>query len=99
VNESITVFILPGSAQSTMTTQALLDARIPFVVIDLATDEGAFDVVQQLGYESVPVVVVGGASWSGFRPDRIRDVAAARASEQYLVPIDPMDELGCESCQ
>lgn len=99
MNKSLTVFILPDSAQSTMTTQALLDARIPLVVVDLATDEGAFDVVQQLGYESVSVVVVGEASWSGFRPDRIREVASARASELYLVPIDPMDELECESCQ
>ena len=55
--------------------------------------------MQQLGYTSAPVVIVGAASWSGFRPDKIKAVASARAIELYVVPADPMDELESESCQ
>jgi glutaredoxin-like protein NrdH len=39
------------------------------------------------------VVVVGAASWSGFRPDRIKAVAMARAT----VPASSTDELGANS--
>ena len=99
MNESLTVFTLPNCVQCTMTKRALDDAGLPYVVIDLATDEGAVEAVQQLGYTSAPVVIVGAASWSGFRPDKIKAVASARATELYAVPADPMDELGCDSCQ
>ena len=99
MNESLTVFTLPNCMQCTMTKRALDDAGLPYVVIDLASDERAVDTVQQLGYTSAPVVIVGAASWSGFRPDKIKAVASARAVELYVVPADPMDELGCESCQ
>ena len=99
MNESLTVFTLPNCEQSTMTTRALDAAGLPYVVVDLATDEGAVETVQQLGYTSAPVVVAGAASWSGFRPDTITALASARATELYAVPADPMDELGCDSCQ
>lgn len=82
-----------------MTQRALDDVRLPYVVVDLAADEQAAETVQQLGYSTTPVVVIGAASWSGFRPDKIKAVASARATELYSVPVDPMDELGCESCQ
>lgn len=98
MNESLTVFTLPECAQSAATKQALDDAGLAYVVVDLAADEQAIEAVQQLGYTSAPVVLVG-ASWSGCRPDKIRAVAAARATELYAVPVDPMDELGCDSCQ
>ena len=99
MNESLIVYTLPNCMQCTMTKRALDDAGLGYVVIDLATDEGAVDTVQQLGYTSAPVVIVGAASWSGFRPDKIKAVASARATELYAVPADPMDELGCDSCQ
>ena len=99
MNESLTVYTLPNCMQCTMTRRALDDAGLPYVVVDLTTDQGAVDTVQQLGYTAAPVVVVGAARWSGFRPEKIRAVASARASELYVVPADPMDELGCESCQ
>jgi glutaredoxin-like protein NrdH len=99
VNQSLTVFTLPECVQSTMTKRALDDAGLEYVVVDLATNEEAISTVQHLGYTATPIVIVGDASWSGFRPDKIRAVAAARATEQYEVPVDPMDELRCDSCQ
>jgi glutaredoxin-like protein NrdH len=47
-------------------------------VVDLATDEQAMAHVKELGYQSVPVVVDGDRHWSGFRPDKIANSAAAR---------------------
>ena len=85
--------------QCTMTKRALDDAGLRYAVVDLATDEGAVDTVRQLGYTSALVVIVGAGGWSGFHPDKIKAVASARATELYAVPADPMDELGCESCQ
>jgi len=99
VNESLTVFTLPDCAQCAMAKRALDDVGLPYVLVDLAANEEAVETVQRLGYSLAPVVVVGAASWSGFRPDKIRAVASARATELYSVPTDPMDELGCESCQ
>lgn len=99
MNESLTVYTLPNCMQCTMTKRALDDAGLPYAVVDVATDEGAVDTVRQLGYTSALVVIVGAGGWSGFHPDKIKAVASARATELYAVPADPMDELGCESCQ
>ena len=93
MNDSLTVYTLPGCMQCDLTKRVLDGAGLPYVVVDLATDPHAVDAVKQLGYASAPVVVVGAASWSGFRPDRIKAVAMARAT----VPASSTDELGSGS--
>ena len=62
-------------------------------------DETARAHVKPLGHLQVPVVETASTSWSGFRPDLITILAKAIALEEYDLPTDPMDELGCESCQ
>ncbi len=99
MNEPLTVYVLPGCVQCTMTKRALDDAGVPYVLVDLACDEQAIETIKQLGYTPTPVVVTGGASWAGFQPAKIKAVASARATELYAVPVDPMDELQCDSCQ
>ena len=99
MNEPLTVYVLPGCVQCAMTKRALDDAGVPYVVVDLATDEQAVEMVKQLGYVAAPVVVASAASWAGFQPDKIKAVASARAVDLYAVPVDPMDELQCDSCQ
>jgi len=89
VNDSLTVYTLPGCMQCDLTKRVLDGAGLPYVVVDLATDPHAVDAVKQLGYASAPVVVVGAESWSGFRPDKIKAVAMARAT----VPTRSTDEL------
>jgi glutaredoxin-like protein NrdH len=81
VNETLTVFTLPNCMQCTMTKNVLEKAGVPYVTVDLATDESAAEAVRSLGYSAAPVVTVGAASWSGFRPDKLSAVASARASE------------------
>ena len=99
MNEPLTVYVLPGCVQCTMTTSALEAAGVPYVVVDLASDEQAVELVKPLGYGATPVVVAGAASWAGFQPDKIKAVASARAIDLYAVPVNPMDELQCDSCQ
>lgn len=93
MNDSLTVYTLPGCIQCDLTKRVLDGAGLPYIVVDLATDPHAVAAVKQLGYASAPVVVVCAASWSGFRPDRIKAVAMARAA----VPASSTDELGANS--
>jgi glutaredoxin-like protein NrdH len=95
VNETLTVYTLPNCMQCTMTKRALERAGVAYVAVDLATDESAVVTVQQLGYSSAPVVTVGAASWSGFRPDKISAVASARGTERPAAA----EELGGASCE
>ena len=85
--------------QCTMTKRSLEAAGVPYVLVNLAHDEHAVELIKQLGYTAAPVVVDGAASWAGFQPDKIKAVASARAIDCYTVPTDPMDELQCDSCQ
>ena len=85
--------------QCAMTKRSLDAAGVPYVLVNLAHDQHAMKLVKQLGYLTAPVVVAGAASWAGFQPAKIKAVASARAINRYAVPVDPMDELQCDSCQ
>jgi glutaredoxin-like protein NrdH len=50
---------------------------IEYSVVDISADYQARDYVISLGYCRLPVVVAGDDHWSGFRPDRIRELPAA----------------------
>lgn len=68
---SVTVYSKPACVQCTATTRALDKQGISYAVIDISRDQAAFDMVQNMGYRQVPVVVAGDAHWAGFRPDMI----------------------------
>lgn len=78
---SITVYSKPSCVQCTATYRALDQKGIDYRVIDLSEDQQAFEMVQDLGYRQVPVVVAGADHWAGFRPDKInalvRELVAA----------------------
>ncbi|MFC5931823.1 glutaredoxin-like protein NrdH [Cryobacterium melibiosiphilum] len=92
MNAPLTVYTLPNCVQCTMTKQALDTAGVTYVLVDLANDERAVNLVKELGHTSAPVVITETASWSGFRPDKIAAVAAARI-------LDPADKQVSESGQ
>lgn len=74
---SITVYTKPACVQCDAVFRALDKNRIAYDVIDLSVDEDARDYVMSLGYLQAPVVVAGpGEHFSGFRPDRIKQLAA-----------------------
>lgn len=68
---SVTVYSKPACVQCSATTRALDKHGISYAVIDISRDQAAFDMVQNMGYRQVPVVIAGDTHWAGFRPDMI----------------------------
>lgn len=77
--ETVTVYTKPACVQCHATYKALDKHGLTYEVVDISTDEQARDYVMSLGYLQAPVVVVGDEHWSGFRPDRIKALAAQAA--------------------
>lgn len=76
----ITVYSKPACVQCNATKKALDRAGLDYEVIDISLDDAARDYVMSLGYLQAPVVTTSaGDHWSGFRPDRIREIAALAA--------------------
>ena len=73
----ITLYTKPACVQCTATKKALDKAGVEYDVVDISLDDEARDYVMALGYLQAPVVIAGEDHWSGFRPDRIRGLAAA----------------------
>lgn len=74
---SVTVYTLPSCVQCESTKKVLDKNNIEYSVVDLAEDEGAYEMVKALGYQAAPVVIAGDAHWSGFRPDMLSTLVAA----------------------
>ncbi|GAB3946971.1 glutaredoxin-like protein NrdH [Corynebacterium tapiri] len=76
---AITVYTKPACVQCNATKKALDRAGLEYTMVDVSVDTEARDYVMALGYLQAPVVEVDGEHWSGFRPDRIREIAAKAA--------------------
>lgn len=72
---AITVYTKPSCVQCTATYRALDSKGIEYKVLDLSEDETALQTVKELGYLQAPVVVTADEHWSGFRPDKIMELA------------------------
>ena len=73
---TITVYTKPACVQCNATFRALERQGIGYTAIDISEDQEAREYVLSLGYLQCPMVVAGGDHWSGFRPDRIKTLAA-----------------------
>jgi glutaredoxin-like protein NrdH len=74
---TITVYTKPTCVQCNATYKALEKSHLEFNTVDISADSAARDYVMSLGYLQAPVVVAGNEHWSGFRPDRIRELHSA----------------------
>ena len=72
---SVTVYTKPSCVQCTATYRALDNKGVEYEVRDVSTDEAALEMVKSLGYLQAPVVVTDEDHWSGFRPDKIEELA------------------------
>ena len=72
---AVTVYTKPSCVQCTATYRALDDSGIEYNVLDLSEDATALERVKELGYLQAPVVVTEDEHWSGFRPDKIAELA------------------------
>lgn len=74
---AITVYSKPNCVQCNATYRALDKAGLEYETVDVSVDEVALEQVKALGYAQAPVVVAGQDHWSGFRPDKIKALAAS----------------------
>ena len=83
---SITVYSKPRCPQCDATYRKLNALGASYESIDVTQDDKSLNLIKGLGYSQAPVVAVrgeGGAileTWGGFRPDRIKKVAALVAA-------------------
>ena len=71
-----TVYTKPSGVQCNATYRALHSQGSQYDVVDLSEDPTALATVKELGYLQAPVVVTDDEHWSGFRPDKISQLAA-----------------------
>ncbi|WP_207844041.1 glutaredoxin-like protein NrdH [Williamsia soli] len=77
---TITVYTKLACVQCNATYKALDKAGLAYETVDITTNDEARDYVMSLGYLQAPVVVAGEQHWSGFRPDRVKSLAATAAA-------------------
>ena len=77
---TVTVYTKPSCVQCNATYRALDKKGITYQVVDMSQDTEALERVRALGYMQAPVVVTEQDSWSGFRPDKIDELAQASVS-------------------
>ena len=71
---SVIVYTQPNCSACEQTKRYLSVKDVPFEVVDITEDSNAFDMIVELGYRSVPVVVAGSEHWSGFRLDKLNSL-------------------------
>lgn len=77
-----TIYTKPGCVQCDRTQAQFTKKDLPYKTRDVVADPEAYRFITDgLGYQQVPVVVTDdGENWSGFRPDKINQLAARRHS-------------------
>ena len=72
----VTVYTQKDCPQCTMTKTYMDTLNIEYETIDVTDNEEAREHVKELGFTSLPVVVVeNGEAWFGFRPENIELLA------------------------
>lgn len=77
---SIVVYTKPSCVQCNATYRALDSKGIQYEIVDLSQDEAALARMKELDYMQAPVVFAGEDHWSGFRPDKIAELAEKLAA-------------------
>lgn len=89
---AITVYSKPSCVQCNATYRALDAKGIDYEVTDVSQDADALEQVKQLGYMQAPVVIADEDHWSGFRPDKIDELA-----KRAVLPSDATTLRGDDS--
>lgn len=74
---TVTVFTKPQCQQCEATKRRLNDRGITFETVDLSENPETLAQLVHAGYRQAPVVITPDASWSGYRPDLIDELAEA----------------------
>lgn len=83
---TITMYTKPGCVQCRATARQFEKADVPIRTVDVTTDLDAAELLADLGYRSLPVVMTaGGQHWAGHRPDRV-DGVIRQAKDRMSCP-------------
>lgn len=73
---TVTVFTKYRCPQCEATKRQLTKQGVDFEVVDLTDNPSTLEQLQQAGFRQAPVVITPDASWSGYRPDLIKELVA-----------------------
>lgn len=80
-NDAVTVYTKSDCVQCDATKRTLTKYEIPFSEIDLSANADILDQLKAAEWMRAPIVkAADGKMWSGFRPDRIRELASPKPS-------------------
>ncbi|NEG54905.1 glutaredoxin family protein [Bifidobacterium platyrrhinorum] len=79
---TVTVFTKPRCPQCDATKRQLNKLGIPFETVDLTENPSTLEQLQQAGFQQAPVVITPDNSWTGYRPDLIRELAKSAVAAQ-----------------
>lgn len=68
------IYTKSNCVQCTATKKVFDSEGISYVLVDVSKDSSAMDYLLGLGYKQVPVVETPSMTWSGFRPDLIKEL-------------------------
>lgn len=71
----VEVYGKPNCVQCDATDRAMTKKGIRVNEIDITKDPEAMQKILDLGHQQAPVVIAGDQNWSGFRPDKINELA------------------------
>ncbi|EXF24944.1 glutaredoxin [Nesterenkonia sp. AN1] len=77
---SVTVYTKPACVQCNATYRALDKNGVTYETVDITQDAEALERLRGLGYMQAPVVITEADHWSGFRPDKISELAVQHAA-------------------
>lgn len=76
ITATVLVLSKPSCVQCNATYRELDKHGLDYEVRDMSVDPDLLEYAKSLGYLSAPVVIIEGDHWSGFRPDKIGEIAA-----------------------
>ena len=82
---TITVFTKPHCPQCDATKRQLTKQGLDFETVDIEQHPEILAQLRAAGFMQAPVVIAPDASWTGYRPDLIRELAKAAARQGATV--------------
>jgi glutaredoxin-like protein NrdH len=76
MSRQVRVYSKPSCVQCTATYRALERRGVGYRVVDVSVDAAALELIKELGYLRVPVVITDDDHWGGFRPDKVAELTA-----------------------
>lgn len=71
----VIVYTKPGCVQCERTKRLMDSLGIIYETVDVSTNQEARENLIAQGYSQMPIVHTQDGEWSGFRPDKIKELA------------------------